>query len=80
MYNEHTETNKVNKMKQYKTIALWGKEFGSYDYYILDQIERAKRDNAPADAIYEHNGVWVTLGEVENKELRIRLTTKLATM
>lgn len=65
-------------MIDYKCIGLWGQELGSYSNYIAQEKARARLDNAPADAIYKNGDNWVTLGEVRNRALRIRLTTKLA--
>ena len=46
------------KPSDYKAIALWGKETGSYDYYIKDEQDRAASDNAPLDATYKRDGTW----------------------
>ena len=36
----------------YKYIWAWGKLCGSMDYYIDEQIKKAREENAPLDAIY----------------------------
>jgi hypothetical protein len=50
----------------YLAIYVWGKELGSYNYFILDEQQRAKDDGAPLDAIYkdETTGHWHTVSEL----------------
>lgn len=36
----------------YKAIALWGEQLGSYPYYIKGEQRKAFDDKAPIDAIY----------------------------
>jgi hypothetical protein len=49
----------------YRAIAGWGKMLGSYQYYITGEQEKASRMNAPVDALYERNGVWVTVRDLK---------------
>jgi len=51
----------------YPTVQAWHRLTGSHNYYIKDQVEMAKKDNAPLDATFKRNGSWVKLTEVENK-------------
>lgn len=50
----------------YKYIWAWGKMSGSMDYYIDQQIKKARGENAPLDAIYYDKtwGKWHTVGNV----------------
>jgi hypothetical protein len=66
------------KMKNYLAIRLWGENMGSYGYYISTQIEQAREDDAPDDAIYKgRDGVWKRLSEIENTDLRDTLMDKI---
>lgn len=49
------EWNQMNKPEQYKHILAWGRNMGSDFSYIREQQERAAKDNAPLDAIYEEH-------------------------
>ena len=55
---------------KYALIVIWHKDTGSYGYYIDQQLEKAERMAAPYNAIYERNGKWHTLDEIniENRE------------
>jgi len=58
----------------YTAIALWGEELGSLPYYIEAEQIRASRDGAPLSAIYKKDtGRWVTVHEIENRDLKLRL-------
>ena len=47
-------TNKPkHKPEEYLAIALWGKQLGSFQYYIEGQQEKASAEGAPIDAIYQ---------------------------
>lgn len=55
----------------YHWIREWGKLLGSHDEYIDRQVEKARRDNAPENAIYKSNdGRWVTTDDVTSGETR----------
>lgn len=65
----------MSKPSDYVWIKLWGHQLGSYDYYIENQQEKAARDNAPLDAIYEvtgaggvHTGKWNTASGITNTD------------
>jgi hypothetical protein len=53
----------------YNYITAWGRMMGSYDYYILQQIEKAKQDNAPSDACYfnDFEQKWVCYSDINSK-------------
>jgi hypothetical protein len=50
----------------YACIRAWDRMMGSYGYYTERQIERAREDKAPADAIYfsEARKEWSRLSNV----------------
>lgn len=53
----------------YNYITRWGRLMGSYDYYIAQQIEKAKKENAPEDACYfnDFENRWVSYSEINPK-------------
>ena len=64
--------------KEYKTIAAWGRMLGSNGSYVNQQINRAKEDNAPATAIYERDGEWSTIADIESRDTLRALITILS--
>lgn len=54
---------KATKPSDYLHIRAWGMRLLSFEYYIVDQQERAFAAGAPIDAIYERDGVWRTVGD-----------------
>lgn len=56
--------------KDYRLVREWERWMGAFDYYVRDQVQRAKATDAPADALYElHDrgnptGRWVTFAEL----------------
>jgi len=48
----------------YKAIALWGKQVGSYQYYIDRDQKKAAAADAPTDALYERDGTWRTVRDL----------------
>ena len=62
--------------RKYPLIRIWGRQMGSYPDYILRQVEQAKIDNAPWDAVYKvfgEDGQWLTIRELTRMEQRIEL-------
>ena len=57
--------SKPNK-PDYVFIRLWGINAGSFTYYIDTVQAKARRDDAPWDAVYERDGHWFTIGDVTN--------------
>lgn len=53
--------------KEYLAVRLWGRDLGSYDYYINDEQQRASVDGAPVDAIYREHGTgkWVCVSDLQ---------------
>ena len=62
----------------YKCIAIWGRNLGSFSSYITNEQRKASEQGAPLTAVYERNGVWATLEDVENVPLRNEIINKLA--
>jgi hypothetical protein len=65
----------MSKNNDYPCIRAWGQQMGSMSYYIDAQIEKARKDKAPEDAIYQRHegsqpvpGVWARLSEVTSPE------------
>lgn len=54
----------------YPYIRAWGKFMGSHQYYINDEIARAKNDEAPQDAIYKRDGRWITFRQITSTTTR----------
>ncbi|MEJ7807552.1 MAG: hypothetical protein WKG03_16705 [Telluria sp.] len=73
---------KTLQPEDYKHIAVWGRQLGSFHYYIKAQQERACAAGAPINAIYEKydsrgaTGVWVTVDEY-TPAVRDRVNTAL---
>jgi hypothetical protein len=63
----------MNKPSDYKAIAFWGKELGSFSSYVKSQQQEAAADNAPLNAIYKSADGWETAERVSNRELRVRM-------
>jgi hypothetical protein len=69
-------TNTATKPADYLHIAVWGRQLGSYGYYIADQQEKAFKARAPINAIYEKwgvagpTGMWVTADEIASDDVR----------
>ena len=59
--------------KDYPYLRAWCKMMGSYDYYLQAQLEKARKDKAPEDAIYYRNfsqiNGWVCFADVTNKDI-----------
>lgn len=59
---------------EYPYIQAWGERLGSYQYYINDQIAKARESHAPANAIYQRqDGSWATADEVTEPTTRAYL-------
>jgi hypothetical protein len=64
----------VNKDSMYPYIWAWGKRMGSNDYYMENEEELAAQEEAPRTAIFrDSEGVWSTVDEVQNIELKVWL-------
>lgn len=74
--------HKVRKKKvpDYPYIRAWCRMMGSYDYYLQNQLHRARAEKAPFDAVFERTelggtktGVWARFSEVENESTLDRI-------
>jgi hypothetical protein len=71
----------MNIFVSYPFIRLWGKEMGSFPYYINDQIARATEDRAPYNAIYRRDdGVWRTVDDIEGTDRQLAMYRKVFEM
>jgi hypothetical protein len=59
--------------KPYLHIRAWGELLRSSSYYVRDEVEKARRDDAPDDAIYEHQGRWFTIHDITSPVTRSRI-------
>lgn len=64
----------------YKHIEAWGRLLGSYRYFISEEQARAAKEGAPIDAVFKDNDGWVSFSKVTAPDVRLRITTILATM
>jgi hypothetical protein len=49
----------------YIYIRAWGRFMHSLPYYVRDEIERAREDKAPGNAIYKReDGTWATIDQI----------------
>ncbi len=62
---------------KYQLIRIWGQELGSFDYFIENEQAKAESDNAPLEAIYQRDGQWMTIHDVNNKDVRRTVLGKL---
>ena len=60
--------------KPYWFVKAWGKQMGSFQYYIDRQVELAREEGAPHNAIYrDTEGTWHTVNDVKDESTRDRL-------
>jgi len=64
----------------YQHLRAWGRMMHSNSYYVKIQVEQARKDKAPDDAIYwsEMDERWVTFAEVTDAGTRRRIENMLA--
>lgn len=66
-------------MLNYPYIRAWGHQLGSVAAFIEAEVEEARKDNAPTDAVYKRRfgadkyGTWVTVDEIKAEDTRERL-------
>jgi hypothetical protein len=65
-------------MSNYPYIRAWGRLLHSHEYYIESQIADARRERAPADAIYYDfdNSRWATFSELKARADNGNLTSQ----
>ena len=65
----------------YKFIRAWWKMLGSFSYFVKGEVEQARRDNAPQNAVYRNaDGRWVTYDEITSERTRERVTAIVGSM
>ena len=62
---------------KYQLIRIWGQDIGSFDYFIENEQAKAESDNAPLEAIYQRDGYWVTIHDVQNDGRKRTILGKL---
>jgi hypothetical protein len=67
----------MHKPNEYLVIQAWGEMMRTAPTYIVDDQERAAAENAPTDAIYFANKLWVRLDEITNPDARRRINERL---
>lgn len=66
------------KPADYHGIALWGRQLGSFQYYIDGQQAKAADDKAPLDALYDRGDHWVCVSDLKpDHEFRVDYVTYL---
>ena len=62
----------------YKHLRAWCNMIGSFPYYTERQVDQARRDKAPADAVYtDATGQWIVYSEVTDPSTRATMDRKL---
>jgi hypothetical protein len=61
----------MNKPSDYKAIAFWGEQLGSFSSYVKTQQQKACADGVPLNVIYKSADGWETVERVSNMELRV---------
>jgi hypothetical protein len=61
----------MTEKQDYPYIWAWGRRLGSFRYFIEDQVEQARADNAPQNAIDRNqDGTWSTTDDITNPTTR----------
>jgi hypothetical protein len=64
-------TKTLLKYTDYRHIKAWGAVMQSFQYYVVDQQQRAAEDQAPVNAIYrKDDGTWSTADDIQRPDLR----------
>jgi hypothetical protein len=67
--------------KEYRAIKAWGQLLGSLPYYVASTMDRAQKDGAPADAIFQdETGRWHTVRDINSKDTLQAICSILARM
>jgi hypothetical protein len=66
---------KGESIMEYLYIRAWGRMLNSAAYYVQDQVEKARRDKAPANSIYydDKKKEWRTFDDITNSMTRFTL-------
>lgn len=63
---------------KYKHLFAWDTMMGSYAYWVNDQQERAKADDAPLDAIFKNSeGGWERASTLSKDHMYWRLFNRM---
>lgn len=57
-------------LTDYPLILKYGKHCKQAAHYISAQIDRARADGAPADAVHWFDGRWFTAADIKNVDTR----------
>lgn len=57
----------------YKWIRHWGAMMGSQPFYVDAQVERARKEHAPENAIYRDLDGWKTTADISSSDTVRRL-------
>jgi hypothetical protein len=61
----------MSDVKDYIYLRAWNRMMGSASYYSQQKLEEARKDNAPAEAIYKNmDGTWETFDKITNVNTR----------
>jgi hypothetical protein len=64
----------------YPYLRAWDRMMMSSSYWRRENLERARHENAPHDAIYKsHEGRWCTYQEIQNPSTKILIDKLLDT-
>lgn len=64
--------------EDYLWIRKWGVMLQSYDYFIDEQVKKARDSGAPTNAIYQRrDGSWATINDIESSWCRAQLGLSL---
>lgn len=59
---------------QYEWIRKWGRNMGSFRYFIEEEQRRAAAEGAPLNATFrQHDGTWSTTDDILRADTRARL-------
>jgi len=64
----------------YRYIRAWAKMMGYYPPQLAFQLEKARSDNPPADAIFFRGGRWYTFSQITRADTRAIMEKTLATL
>ena len=62
---------------EYQAIRIWGQHLGSFDYFIENEQAKAEAEDAPLEALYKDDNTWVTIADLENKNIQRQVISKL---
>lgn len=62
------ELKQIEQLKlKYPCIVEWCRVMQSFEYYVINQLFQAEKDNAPRNAIYtKDDGKWETADGISN--------------